>query len=100
VKILSAFLVDIMATRQVEIFVADCPLCNETVRLVQELTCPSCKVSIYDLREGQAHPTYLEKAQQHGIQAVPAIAINGKVVLTGKPNLEQLQAAGIGQPLS
>lgn len=89
-----------MATRQVEIFVADCPLCNETVQLVQELTCPSCEISIYDLREGQAHPIYLEKVHQYGVQAVPAIAIDGTLVLIGKPNREQLQALGVGQPLS
>lgn len=89
-----------MTKRQVEIFVADCPLCNETVRLVQELTCPSCEVSIYDLREGQDSPTYLEKAQQYGVNAVPAIAINGSLVLTGKPDRAQLQTVGVGQPLN
>ena len=91
---------NIMAKRQIEIFVADCPLCNETVRLVRELTCSGCEVSIYDLREGQTHPTYLEKAEQYGIQAVPALAVDGKLVLTGKPNQEQLRAIGVGQPLS
>ncbi|URD53644.1 thioredoxin family protein [Chroococcidiopsis sp. CCNUC1] len=89
-----------MAKRQIEIFVADCPLCNETVRLVRELSCPSCEVLIYDLREGQTHLTYLEKAQQYGVQAVPALAIDGKLALTGKPNREQLQAIGVGQPLN
>lgn len=29
-----------------------------------------CEVSIYDLREGQEHPTYLEKVQQYGVRAV------------------------------
>jgi glutaredoxin len=89
-----------MTKRQIEIFVANCPLCDETVRLVQELTCPSCEVSIYDLREGKDRPIYLEKAQQYGVQAVPAIAINGTLVLTGKPSREQLQTAGVGQSLS
>ncbi|MBW4650613.1 MAG: thioredoxin family protein [Kastovskya adunca ATA6-11-RM4] len=82
-----------MAKRQIEIFTADCPLCDETVKLVQELTCPSCEVSVYNLREGQ------EKAAQYGVNAVPAIAINGTLVFTGKPNREQLQAVGVGQPL-
>jgi hypothetical protein len=45
------FLGYIMTKGQVEIFTAECPLCNETVQLVQELTCSSCEVSIYDLRE-------------------------------------------------
>jgi glutaredoxin len=88
-----------MSKRQIEIFTADCPLCNETVKLVQELACPSCEVSVYDLRKGQAQPIYLEKAQQYGVNAVPAIAINGTLAFTGKPDREQLQAAGIGQPM-
>lgn len=83
-----------MNKRQIEIFTADCPLCDETVQMVQELACPSCEVSVYNLREER------EKAQQYGVNAVPAIAVNGTLVLTGKPNREQLQAIGVGQPLN
>jgi glutaredoxin len=86
-----------MSKSQIEIFTADCPLCNETVQLVHELACSSCEISVYDLREEQKHPMYLEKVQQYGVTAVPAIAIDGTLVLTGKPNREQLQAVGIGQ---
>jgi hypothetical protein len=84
----------IMPKRQIEIFTAGCSLCDETVRMVQELICSSCEVSIYTLQDE------LEKTQQYGVNAVPAIAINGTLVLTGKPTREQLQAVGIGQPLS
>ncbi len=82
-----------MSKRQIEIFTASCSLCDETVRMVQELVCSSCEVSVYNLQEE------LEKAQQYGVKAVPAIAINGTLVLTGKPTREQLQAVGVGQPL-
>ncbi len=84
-----------MNQRQVEIFTADCPLCAETVKLVKELACSSCQVSVYDLRE----PADLAKAAQYRINGVPAIAINGRLMLTGKPDVEQLQAIGIGQPV-
>ena len=84
-----------MNKRQVEIFTVNCPLCDETVKLVNELACSSCQVSIYDLRE----PADLAKAEQYGINGVPAIAINGHLMLTGKPNTDQLQAIGIGQPV-
>ncbi|OKH32998.1 thioredoxin family protein, partial [Calothrix sp. HK-06] len=40
-----------------------------------------------------------EKAKQYGVNAVPAIVVNGKLVLAGKPNREQLLAAGIGQSI-
>ncbi len=83
-----------MTKRQIEIFTADCSLCDETVQMVQELTCSNCEVSVYNMRQEQ------EKAQQYEVNAVPAIVINGKLVLTGKPNLEQLRAAGVGQPLN
>ncbi len=66
-----------------------------TVKLVQKLACSSCQVSVYDLRE----PADLTQAEQYGVNGVPAIAVNGRLVLTGKPNTEQLQAVGIGQPL-
>ena len=84
-----------MNKRQVEIFTANCPLCDETVKLVNELACSSCQVSVYDLRE----PADLAKAERYGINGVPAIAINGHLMLTGKPNTDQLQAIGIGQPV-
>ncbi len=84
-----------MNKRQIEIFTADCPLCDETVKLVRELACSSCQVSVYDLRE----KADWAKAEQYGVNSVPAIAVNGRLVLTGKPNTEQLQAVNIGKPL-
>lgn len=83
-----------MTKRQIEIFTAGCPLCDETVRTVQELACPSCEVSIYSL---QTEP---EKIQHYGLTGVPAIAVNGTLVLTGKPTRSQLQEIGIGEPLT
>lgn len=82
-----------MTKRQIEIFTADCPLCSETVQMVEELACSSCEILVHNV--GQER----EKAQQYGVNAVPAIAVNGKLVLTGKPNREQLQAVGVGQIL-
>jgi hypothetical protein len=43
-----------MTKRLVEIFVAGCSLCDETVKLVRDLACSNCEVKIYDLREGCA----------------------------------------------
>jgi len=79
-----------MTKRQIEIFVAGCSLCDETVRLVQELTCPNCEVSVYNLQRDKGSPSYLEKAQQYRVNAVPAIAINGSFLLADKPAREQL----------
>lgn len=83
--------------RKVEVFTAGCPLCDDTVKLVKELTCPSCDVTVYDLNDNG-----MEKAKQYGINSVPAVAVNGKVLdccKRGGPTRESLKAAGIGTPL-
>ena len=83
--------------RKVEVFTADCPICNETVKLVKELSCPSCDVSIYDLRKNG-----VEKANEYGINSIPTVVVNGKILdccKRGKPTTEDLKAAGIGKPL-
>jgi hypothetical protein len=32
------------AKREVEVFTAGCPLCEETVNLVKSLACPNCEL--------------------------------------------------------
>jgi hypothetical protein len=41
-----------MRKRTVEVFAAGCPFCDETVSLVKKLSCPSCDVKVYNLKEG------------------------------------------------
>ncbi|APC09219.1 MULTISPECIES: thioredoxin family protein [Neomoorella] len=90
-----------MAKRRVEVFVAGCPLCTETVRLVKELACNNCDVLVYDLQQGCATNECREKASQYGIHRVPAVVVDGKLVEccgNQKPiSREALMAAGIGQ---
>jgi glutaredoxin 3 len=86
-----------MAKRQVEVFTAGCPICAPTVQLVEELACPDCEVTVYDLREQGA-----EKARHYGITTVPAVVVNGRLAACcdrSGPDREQLRAAGIGQSL-
>lgn len=89
-----------MTKRQIEIFTANYPLCDETVRTVQELACSNCEVLVYDLNASQEKQTYLAKTEHYRVQSVPAIAINGTLVLIGKPTRDQLLAVGVGQPLN
>lgn len=87
-----------MAKRQVEVFTAGCPLCEPAVQLVQELACPDCDVTVYDLREAGAG-----RARQYGVQRVPAVVVDGTLAPCcqgGGVSQEQLQAAGIGQRLT
>ncbi len=91
-----------MATekRRVEVFTAACPLCEDAVRLVTSLACPSCEVQIYDLRKGCATNECREKAARYGVTAVPAVAVNGVLLdcCRREPiTADRLSAAGIGQ---
>ncbi len=89
------------AKRRVEVFTAGCPICDETVTLVQSLACPSCEVHAYDLHEGCATNECWEKATRYGITAVPAVAVNGVVLdccRRAPVTADRLREAGIGQP--
>ncbi len=81
--------------RQVEVFTAGCPVCEPAVQLVQELACPDCDVTVHDLREGNA-----EKARQYGINTVPAVVVDGRLVScceNSGPLRGDLEAAGVGR---
>lgn len=89
------------AKRLVEVFTADCPICEETVQLVKSLVCPSCDLQIFDLREGCATNECRDKASRYGITAIPAVAVNGMLLdccRQGRITADRLLAAGIGQP--
>jgi glutaredoxin 3 len=84
--------------RQVEVFTAGCPVCEPAVRLVEELACPDCEVTVHDLREGGA-----DLAGRYGIRTVPAVVVDGTLAACcegGGPRREELEAAGIGQRLA
>lgn len=86
-----------MAKRQVEVFTAGCPVCDPAVQLVEELACPDCEVTVYNLHESGE-----DKARQHGINRVPTVVVDGTIAAccqSGPVSREQLQAAGIGQRL-
>ena len=85
-----------MTKRQVEVFVAGCPVCEPTLRLVREFACPDCEVTVRDVREA---PT-AAKASAYGVRAVPAVAVDGQLAsccTNAGPTREALVAAGVGQ---
>ena len=88
--------------RRVEIFTAGCPLCDETVRLVKELACPSCEVIVYNIKEQCESKECLDKMKQYNITSVPTVVVDGKIAeccKRGKVSKETLKAAGVGVPL-
>ena len=86
------------AKRKIEVFSAGCPACEETVRLINRVACPSCDVTILDMK----NHAVASRAKSLGIRSVPAVVINGKLAdcCTGRgPDEATLRAAGLGQAL-
>lgn len=84
--------------RQIEVFTAGCPACDETVALVQQIACPSCEVTVRDMH----HPEVVGKAKELGVRSVPAVVIDGVLAecCAGRgPDEATLRRAGLGQPL-
>lgn len=84
--------------RQIEIFSAGCPVCQDTIDLVNRLACASCEISVLDMNDKQV----ANRAAQLGIKSVPAVAVNGTLAdcCAGRGVDENtLRSAGIGQPL-
>jgi glutaredoxin len=83
--------------RKVEVFSAGCPLCADTIALVNSVACPSCAVSILDMND----QSVAVRAKSLGIRSVPAVVIDGKLAdcCAGRgPDIATLRAAGLGSP--
>jgi glutaredoxin 3 len=84
--------------RQIEIFSAGCAICTETVEMIKRAACPSCEVTILDMRD----PDVARRAKSLGIRSVPAVVIDRTVAdcCAGRgPDEAILRAAGLGQPI-
>ena len=87
------------AKRTIEIFSAGCSVCEETIALVNRVACPSCEVTVLDMKD----PSVASRAKNLGIHSVPAVVIDGKLAdcCAGRgPNEHTLRAAGLGRALS
>jgi glutaredoxin 3 len=82
--------------RKIEIFAAGCPACEETIDLVNRVSCPSCEVSVLDVKD----PQVAKRIKSLGIRSVPAVVIDGTLADCCKgsgPNEATLRAAGLGR---
>ncbi|HUG68505.1 MAG TPA: thioredoxin family protein [Pirellulaceae bacterium] len=85
--------------RKVEVFSAGCPACDETIRLIKSIACPSCDVDVLDMHD----PNVASRAKSLGVQSVPAVVIDDKLAdcCSGRgPDEATLKSAGLGQPIS
>lgn len=86
--------------RQVEVFTANCPVCDPVVKMIQELACDKCEVIIYDLVRQCEDKICLDKIDEYGIKKVPAVVVNGELLNCCKDSAiteAELLEAGIGQ---
>ncbi len=84
--------------RKVEVFSAGCPVCNDAVDMVKQISCQDCEINVLDMK----NPVVAERAKSLGSRSIPAIVIDGKLAdcCSGRdPDEATLKAAGIGQPL-
>ncbi len=84
--------------RHIEVFSAGCPVCEETIRIIDELVCPSCDVEVLDIND----PDVAERAVAFSIRSIPAVVIDGQLAncCAGRGiSIPALRDAGIGVPL-
>ena len=83
--------------RKVEVFTAGCACCDKAVALVRSLACPSCDITVHDMKQ----ESVANRARQLGIQRVPSVVIDGKLVecCTGGIEEKHLRSAGLGVAL-
>lgn len=85
--------------RKVEVFTANCPVCDPVVQLVKELSCDNCEVITYDLVKQCEDKSCVSKINEYGIKKLPAIVVDGQLLSCCQKDAttkEDLIAAGIG----
>lgn len=88
--------------RQIELFTAGCPVCEPVVKMVNEMACDSCEVTVYNLVEQCDSKVCIDKMKEYNITSLPAVAVNGKLLSCCQNrgvSKEELVAAGIGKAI-
>jgi len=73
----------------IEFFSAECRLCDRTLGLLRQ-TFPSLKIIVHRQSEC-VDGSCCALAEKYGVRAVPSLVINGKVVLVGFPNEQEIK---------
>jgi glutaredoxin len=69
------------SNRRIEVFTAGCPICNETLRLVQSAV-KSCGCEVIERR--CAGDQQCEEAKRYGVRAMPSVVVDGEIVFEGR----------------
>lgn len=82
--------------RQIEIFSAGCPVCNDTVEQIENIACGCCEINVLDMNDTEI----AKRASTLGIRSIPAVVIDGVLVdccCQRGVDMDTLRAAGLGQ---
>lgn len=60
---------------KIEIFIAGCATCKDTVEIVKKLAGAESEVQVHDMHQAEI----ARRAKQHGIRSVPAVLVDGKL---------------------
>lgn len=85
--------------RQIEVFTAGCPVCEPVVKMVNEMACDSCEVTVYNLVEQCDSKVCVDKMKEYNVTSLPAVAVNGKLLSCCENrgvSKAELAAAGVG----
>lgn len=84
--------------RKIEVFSAGCPVCDDAVKMVNNIACKSCEVSVLDMKKTEV----AKRAKSLGIRSVPAVVIDSKLADCCAGGLDEvtLRDAGLGELLS
>lgn len=83
--------------RSIEVFTAGCPVCDRVVQLVQRIVCPSCDVTVYNIKDD---PQAAERAKAASITRLPSVLVDGKPLECselGPVTEAALRSAGVGR---
>lgn len=75
--------------RKIEVFTAGCPLCNDTLKIVKDVT-RECGCEIIERK--CSGDVCCDEAIRYGVGMVPTIAVDGVIVFEGRPTREQARA--------
>jgi disulfide oxidoreductase YuzD len=76
--------------KNIEVFTAGCYLCDETMQIVREAKCEDCTITEHNLST-KCECGCIEKSKEYGIKVIPTIVVDGKIVIEGKPTVDQVK---------
>lgn len=66
---------------RIEVFSANCPLCNTIIDEIEAGKCSGCQLRVHDISKN------VGLARIYGVTVVPTVIIDGEVKIEGRPDI-------------